>query len=77
MPVPDQVRDDVSGIPAKLPAGRQKQLNLLDSGSRTDSKASATGMTFSKLSKPANIAHVMPQGISNSKRANRYEKINP
>jgi len=76
MPVPDQVRDDVSGIPAKLPAGRQKQLNLLDSKSRIDSRAGPTGMTFSKVSKPANISHVMPQGISNSKRAVRYKKNN-
>jgi len=34
MPVPDQVRDDVSGIPARRPAGRQKILKTLDSGLR-------------------------------------------
>lgn len=43
-----QLRRETSGIPAKLPAGRQKQLNLLDSGYRINSRAGSTGMMFYK-----------------------------
>jgi len=46
MPVPNQVRDDVSGIPANRPAGRQKKLKSQNSGFQIELMTGTTGVTL-------------------------------
>jgi len=46
MPVPDQGRNDVSGIPANRPAGRQKRLKSQNSGFRIEFMTGFTRVTL-------------------------------